>query len=387
MDTDMDTDVDEFAPPSILERMPKRILPSLIEQLDRKDLKRVTKLSKRIRRKFLPALLREVFFNGSAAQIAYQLVSFLKEEREPTSGPVHEYVETVTFRLIQDDGEGEIPSLPGAFGTLGDFFRRAPQLRNVLFFFAKSTRFQKACFVNLVGDTCDWTPLKTLSLDNADLMTVNAMTRGCKPQTLESVYITVRSGSEKYAMLRNRHPQLKRLWIVCRYRIEHGELYNNSAWDILPAISQDFKELEWLILSEVFTEDECFLRRHFVSRCDLTKLLRAVDDIASKLNEMPKLVRFAFPLYQNTMCNRLMREDWTSSTKEPLSHEQVAEWYTRLILHISRSVPRLEQICVTHDYPFFFQGIKKPGEDEMTVTECSLSELDRDFEFPGGLLH
>ncbi|PNP73532.1 hypothetical protein FNYG_13126 [Fusarium nygamai] len=87
------------------------------------------------------------------------------------------------------------------------------------------------------------------------------------------------------------------------------------------------------------------------------------------------------------MCNRLMREDWTSSTKEPLSHEQVAEWYTRLILHISRSVPRLEQICVAHDYPFFFRGIKKPGEGEMTVTECSLSELDRDFEFPGGLLH
>ncbi|PNP73531.1 hypothetical protein FNYG_13125 [Fusarium nygamai] len=96
----MDTDMDEFAPPSILERMPKRILPSLIEQLDREDLKTVTTLSRRIRRKFLPNLLREVFFNGSATQIAYQLVSFLKEKREPTSGPVHEYVETVTFRLI-----------------------------------------------------------------------------------------------------------------------------------------------------------------------------------------------------------------------------------------------------------------------------------------------
>ncbi|KAF5981855.1 hypothetical protein FCOIX_3994 [Fusarium coicis] len=329
MDTDMDTDVDEFAPPSILERMPKRILLLLIEQLHREDLKAVTTLSRRIRRKFLPTLLREVFFHGSATQIAYQLVSFLKEKREPTSGPVHEYVETVTFRLIQDDGEGEIPSLPGAFGTLGDFFRRATQLQNVLFFFAKSTRFQKACFVNL----------------------------------------------------------LKRLWIVCRYPIEHGELYNNSAWDILPAMSQDFRGLEWLILSEAFTKDECFLRRHFVSRRDLTKLLRAVDDIASKLNEMPKLVRFAFPLDQNTMCNRLMREDWTSCTKEPLSHEQVAQWYTRLILHISRSVPRLEQICVTNDYPFFFRGIKKPGEGGMTVTECSMSELDRDFEFPGGLLH
>lgn len=102
---------------------------------------------------------------------------------------------------------------------------------------------------------------------------------------------------------------------------------------------------------------------------------------------MPKLVRFAFPLDQDTMCNRLMREDWTSSTKESLSHEQVAAWYTRLILHISRAVPRLEQICITHDYPFFFRGSKKPGEGEMTVTECNMSELNRDFEFPGGLLH
>ncbi|KLO79489.1 uncharacterized protein LW93_12676 [Fusarium fujikuroi] len=383
----MDIDMNEFIPASILERMPKRILPSLLEQLDREDLKSVTTLSKRIRRKFLPTLLREVFFSGSATQIAYQLVSFLKEKREPTSGPVYEYVETVTFRLIQDDGEGEIPSLPGAFGILGDFCRRATQLQNVLLFFAQSSRLQKASFVNLVGDTCSWTPLKTLSLDHADLMTVNAMTRGCKPQTLESVYITMRCRSEKYDTLRNRHPQLKRLWIVCRYRMEQGELYNNAAWDILPAISQDFKQLEWLILSEVFTKEEYFLRCHFVSRRDLTKLLRAVDNITSKLNEMPKLVRFAFPLNQDTMCNRHMREDWTSSTREPLSHEQVAAWYTRLILHISRAVPQLEQICITHYYPFFFQGSKKPGEGEMTVTECNMSELNRDFEFPGGLLH
>ncbi|KAF5971905.1 hypothetical protein FBULB1_8993 [Fusarium bulbicola] len=312
----MDTDMNELVPPSILERMPKRILPSLIQQLDGKDLKTITTLSQRARLKFLPALLREVFFNGSATQIAYQLVSFLREEREPTSGPVYEYVETVTFRLTQDDGEGEIPSLPGAFGILGDFFRRATQLQNVLFFFAKSSRFQRACFVNLVGDTCGWAPLKTLSLDFADSMTVNAITRGCKPRNLQSVYITMHRNSEKYNILRNRHPQLKRLWIVCRYRVEQGELYSNAAWDILPAIRQDFRQLEWLILSEVFTEEECFLRCHYVSPRDLTKLHRAIDGIASKLNEMPKLVRFAFPLDQDTMCHGLVRQDWTSSSKE-----------------------------------------------------------------------
>lgn len=90
--------MNEFIPPSILERMPKRILPSLLEQLDREDLKSITTLSKQIRRKFLPTLLREVFFNGSATQIAYQLVSFLKEKREPTSGPVYEYVEYYLHR-------------------------------------------------------------------------------------------------------------------------------------------------------------------------------------------------------------------------------------------------------------------------------------------------
>ncbi|KAF4945712.1 hypothetical protein FGADI_11715 [Fusarium gaditjirri] len=358
----------EYTTPSMLERMPKRILPLFIEHLDREDLKTITTLSLRVRRKFLPNLLRQVFFNGSATQIAYQLVSFLKEQREPTSGPVYEYVETATFRLLEDDGEGEVPSLPGAFGILGDFFRRATQLQNVLFFFARSSRFQKACFVNLVGDTCGWTLLKTLSLDYTDLMTVNAITRGCKPQTLESVYIIMRCKSEKY-------------------RMEQGELYNNAAWDILPAISQDFKELEWLILSEVFTEEESFLRCHYVSRRDLMKLHRAVDGITSALNELPKLLRFAFPLDQDTICNRLIRQDWASPSKEQPSHEKVSEWYTRLILHISQAVPQLEQICVTHDYPFFFRGIKKPSEGEMTVTECNMSELDRDFEFPGGLLH
>ncbi|KAF4964221.1 hypothetical protein FSARC_7855 [Fusarium sarcochroum] len=374
-----------------LARMPTEILCMVKPHLGDADLSSITRVSKRLRRMFLPLHFRDVLLRGNMAQLSLRLASFLDEQSVSIPGPICQYVEIVHFRITGTDESDQTAVCLATEKTIeliGDFFRKAPGLRHAAFnFWTVNNDPQKAQFTRLLGNTDQWSGPRSVYLHDIDLDTTRAIIHHCVPEALEAVRITSRYGSDEYNVLKSHCPTLKRLYVADPGRRSHGNtarlVVPSMDHSVVDAINADFSQLEWLVIKEGGLRRSSHIRRPgSQSREHLNHLDQIIETLIESLRAMPHLTRFACTLARQELHNCLIRQDWSRAGGRGLTEAELDAWYSALILRISNSVPRLEQLCIESHLCVSYRGTKTPGQTDMEIRREESDEAGQRYRFP-----
>ncbi|KAM0554900.1 hypothetical protein ACHAPJ_006636 [Fusarium lateritium] len=361
--------------------MPTEILCMVGPYLGDEDLSSITRVSKRLRRIFLPLHFRDVSLVGSMARLALRLASFLDERSVSTSGPIWQYVQYVRFRIVgtdESDHTAVCLATESAIELIGDFFRKASGLHHAAFdFWVCYNDPQKAQFTQLLRSTERWSGPPSVYLDQTSLITSKSIIHQYLPGALEAAQITVWCDSEQYNMLKAQCPTLKRLYLTETGGKSHGNtarlMIRSMDHNVVNKINADFRQLEWLVLKEDELCLECIRKPSSQSPEFLNHLNQTVENLVQSLRAMPRLTRFACTLARQRLHNCLIRQNWSETGGREVTDAELDAWYSALVLCISKSVPRLEHLCIASGHYVFYRGTERVGR---TVMEVRREEFD-----------
>ncbi|KAI7758971.1 hypothetical protein ACKAV7_011435 [Fusarium commune] len=149
-------------------------------------------------------------------------------------------------------------------------------------------------------------------------------------------------------------------------------------------VGTNFKQLECLVMGEFLNPKFTWGQHQFRNRAAKVELDTMILKVIMALNSMPKLVRFAFVLSENTLGthNYFIGDDewhpWVSGRWGNPNGQ--AEWYSRVVCNMSSLLPSLEQLCIKAQPSVYCRGIRNPGDQKMAVTwKTEQQETDDEF--------
>ncbi|TVY74071.1 Chitotriosidase-1 [Fusarium oxysporum f. sp. cubense] len=229
-------------PNAALDRIPMELLLITTEDMDREILNTMTLVCKRLRLVFLPQTTSRVTVTGNVPQMTSRLVSLLKNHPHSPSGPMSQYVKHAFFK--PEPSQMIMPSL------------RIP--RHVGRFCRKATSLQK-------------------------------------------VTVTTYDFSK---VLEAQASQIKRLAFVDLQGMPGTGPNPRLANRFLNDVSINFKQLECLVLGEFLSPKFTWGQHQFRNLAAKVDLDTMPIKVIMALNSMPKLVRFAFVLSEDTLGTR-----------------------------------------------------------------------------------
>ncbi|KAF5560628.1 hypothetical protein FPHYL_6535 [Fusarium phyllophilum] len=310
------------SPNAALDRMPMELLLITTEDMDHETLKILTLVCKRLRLALLPQTASGVAVTGSVPQMTSRLVSLLKDHPHSPSGPISQYVKHVFFK--PEPSQMITPSL------------RIPRL---------------------VGRFCR------------------------KAAGLQKITVTT---YDFYKVLEAQASQIKRLAFVDLHGMPGTGPKPRLATRFLNDVDTNFKQLECLVLGEFLNPKFTWGQHQFRNRADKADLDTMILKVILILKSMPKLVRFAFVLSEDTIGTRnhlIYGAEWNPWTAGPW--EDTAEksgWYSRVIHSMSGLLPGLEQLCIKAQPSVYCRGIRNSGEPKMAVN-WSTDQQETEDEF------
>ncbi|RSL60813.1 hypothetical protein CEP53_005327 [Fusarium sp. AF-6] len=158
----------------------------------------------------------------------------------------------------------------------------------------------------------------------------------CSPDKLTAIDL---SGTHSFLLSMNaqRHcKRLKRLQLVHPFPPFNAD--NFPAMQHVYSMRDRFSHVEWLSIVEKNHDQEG----------NIDTFEQCFEDMLEALQHMPALLRFAFTLDVSRLQPDEIRDSLglDENDNEPLTDNEVLEWYTTQIQRIADAVPQLQEVCL-----------------------------------------
>ncbi|RBA19871.1 hypothetical protein FPRO05_09171 [Fusarium proliferatum] len=390
-----------------LETVPTEILYLIGSHLRDDEFGSITQASRTLRHVFLPRRYARIKFSGTVKQVSEHLTTMFAMSCDAISMNMRHLIEIftrfVTFRIHYWRNDSRVPlqfsrsdvkhfdillhSINRLCGV--DFSLEIPTHRDVLAF---NKALRKTGLWSTNGDT----PFSLTFLGEPEVSNFNAVVRRFEPGTLGAVQLPRGFNRRYYVILKkSSHSQaLKALHIDrTENRQNFRRVLPSLEHEILGEVRQDFPQLESLILHE----DTPYLDDVMIPLLELELIWldlvwfddqlafdRTVNALATALNRMPRLRRFAFTLWFVRLGGRLVSRDWDEGYR-PKSMVELDNFYiNNLVSPIMTQVPTLVELCVSSEHPIFYRGIRR--DDQSHVQRESRDNPGEENRFPSLLL-
>ncbi|KAJ4267200.1 hypothetical protein NW762_003301 [Fusarium torreyae] len=378
----------DFNAPPTLAAMPTEILCMIGSNLSGNELGSIARASRRFRQIFITRVFENIKFSGNMGRLTEQLASLLYGSSVPVMTLIKPFIKYATFQIqgvtAPDDA---IPSQVSKAGLtlISIFLRTMPQLKGAVFDLHLPHTQQVQFSRQLREAPRLYGPPSLRFLNSVEISGLNAILRNYNTAP-GAVQIPAWHGTRSYKAVRDRCPTLKALHLSRGYERKH-RLFRSMDHKILELINRDFNQLESLVLHEATSAHEELYRGQFKTPKHFLELNRMIDRLIVSLNAMPQLRRFAFTMWYKRLDKRLIRADWSRQAgREPLVDADLEDYYSALINHISKAVPRLEELCITVQDPVFYSGKRINGQSDMMVEVGSFEHASEKYRFPSVLI-
>ncbi|KAF5647932.1 hypothetical protein F52700_1144 [Fusarium sp. NRRL 52700] len=372
-----------------LDTVPTEILFLIGSHLHDDEVGSITQVSRRLRHVFLPRRYAKIIFSGTVEQVAEYLRLLFSMDCDVVSMSLSRLIETftrfVTFRIDYWRHDCRVPLqfLRSDVKQFAILLHSIDRLCGASFSLILPTHRDILAFNKALRKTGSWstngnTPFCLTFLDELAGSNFNAIVRRFEPGTLGAVQLP-EGFNRRYYVILKKSPQGQALKALHIDRTSNRQgvrrVIPSLDHEILGEVREDFPQLESLVLHEDTPSDLRMGPVELIWFEDQLAFYQAVNALATALNRIPRLRRFAFTLWFERLYRHLVQHGMA----------ELDNFYiNNIVSPIMAQVPTLVELCVSSKHPTFYRGIRR--DDQIHVQRESRENPGEEKRFPSLLL-
>ncbi|KAF4467127.1 hypothetical protein FALBO_6007 [Fusarium albosuccineum] len=375
--------------------MPPEVWAMIGKLLDHRSVDAATKASKQMRTQLIPRRFHEVRFDDTQRHLAQSLGAFLCSHGDLGKDQIQKAVRIAT--IVVDGRKEPIDGQTAIHGPgKADFIdKELPSLivnslskmRNLRVLDLDVVCFsdqQTHDFIRLLSHAPHWSRVNMLIFNGPERL-LTATVRHCGYENITALHLSQWFGTQEYDVARA-CPNLEKL----RLYYDSLEVTAAGCWPsleplLLESVTEDFKGLKWLILSEKELPITGMLNAENWEQ----KLLRNTLQFAARVGTFDRIERVALTLRHRRfgpIVTEIAADHDIHSTEHPDYEYHIHDWYRKQIERLARHSESLREVCILDDWPVVYRGTRPNRDAPMVIQRGDLSENVPSSTFPVGLV-
>ncbi|KAJ3527640.1 hypothetical protein NM208_g10598 [Fusarium decemcellulare] len=372
--------------------IPPEVWAMIGKLLDHRSVDAATQASKQMRTQLIPRRFHEVRFDDTQRHLAQSLGAFLRSRGNLGKDQIQEAIRIATIivygRKEPIDGQTaikwpetadfivkELPSL------IIDSLSKMRNLRVLVLDVVCFNDQQTHDFIRLLSHAPHWSRVNTLIFEGPERL-LTATVRHCGYENITALHLSQWFGTQEYDVARA-CPNLERL----RLYFDSPEVAAAGCWpslepSLLASVTDDFKSLKWLILSEKELPISGMLNSENWEQI----LLRNILQFAARVGTFDRIALTLRHRRFGSIVTEIAADHGIHSTQHPDYEHHIHDWYGKQIERLARHSESLREICILDDWPVVYRGTRPNRDAPMVIQRGDLSENVPSSTFPVGLV-